>query len=335
IDWALTRGNDVESGVRIVVGLSACRIAEMNELVEDAGRYSNGIGERTQALLELAQARTALLRHAGSAQSAAETFRRIGERGSEAEALMHCGGEQWRRGNAEDALRRLREALDVAERFAPPRQVADVLNRLGALTAVATPRRTEGREMVERAVAMYESVDDRGRLVWTLVNLAELLFEDGDAAGALERADQALGLARGVGNEYAAIQCQNNLASYAMRSGRIRAAASHVRDALRASAALEAAWLETVAIDRAAEIAAANGSSDVAAKLIGYTDAAFERFGCPRESTEQPDYERALVEIRASLSEDRLAALLATGATLDEPTALKLAMHATEMGDLK
>jgi predicted ATPase/class 3 adenylate cyclase/predicted nucleic acid-binding protein len=327
IDWALTRQRDIELGARMAAALSASTAPERRELVEQAACCEDQLCELTQAFVQLARARVAGPPGHAAAAAAAEAFARAGEAVWQSEALIFSGGAAWHRGNVTEAIQHGQAALELAQRLELPRLSAGVLNSLGIWTAYAGDREA-GTQLVQRAAALYETLDDRARLVTPLINLGELLFAAGDAQAALERAHQALELAREVGHEPAAVTCHNNIAAYALACGRVGAARSHVADALQAATTLRETWSRIVALEHAAAIAASTDDPQTAARLIGCCDAAMVRFGCVREETEERGYRELTGVLERRFGRERLRALMAEGARLDDAVAGELALRA-------
>jgi hypothetical protein len=66
--------------------------------------------------------------------------------------------------------------------------------------------------------------------------------------------------------------------------------------------------------------------ASLAARLLGYTDAAFIRLGYSRQSNEQRECERVLSALRETFAGADLATHLADGATMTAGQALELAL---------
>ena len=77
-------------------------------------------------------------------------------------------------------------------------------------------------------------------------------------------------------------------------------------------------------------VVALRGDCVRAATLEGYVDAAFARYGFPREFTETTTHDRLMALLRESLAPDELARLIAEGAALTPEAAIALALEECE-----
>jgi predicted ATPase/DNA-binding SARP family transcriptional activator len=144
-------------------------------------------GEREQAA-RLAQQALATLDAAGHVQGVVMALRTLG----------HAARLQGRYGQAEahlaDGLRRAQEAALPAIEALMLDGLAIVLNLLG--------RHGEAREAVQRALALNHIAGDAVQRMYNLLHLAQSHRLAGEAAQALPWAEQALEVARRIGNLY-------------------------------------------------------------------------------------------------------------------------------------
>ena len=118
----------------------------------------------------------------------------------------------------------------------------------------------------------------------------------------------------------------NNAAGYLLALDRIEEAWESVREGLELSMRTNDHSRTTIAIGHLAYISAIFGDPALGTRLLGYTDAAYQRLGTVREPAERIGYDRALDHISAILPHERVSILMAEGAAMTEDGAVAEAL---------
>jgi predicted ATPase len=248
--------------------------------------------------LQVARAREA----AGSALSA------LG-RGAEAEALLG-------------------EALVTARRLGNRGLEALLLGDLG--TARSRSGDIEAaRSFYAEALAHYRPLGLERPAASIAGHLAEVEFAAGDAAAALQRAEEARVGHEATHNRRSVANDLSNMAAYLVALDCFEDARAHASRALVAAREVKATVLTACILQHFAAAAIlqhpVDGPDDVlerAASLLGYVDARFE---AAREYTERQEYERTLRVLRERFGE-RLSSLMVIGLAWDEDRAIAEAL---------
>jgi predicted ATPase len=152
--------------------------------------------------------------------------------------------------------------------------------------------------------------------------LAEIEFTNGDPLRAVALGEEALRGARRVRQE--TFFLLSNLACYHLAAGEIEAVEAYAREAVD----LSRSNLHDVGavVQHLAAVAALRGEATRAARLLGYSNAYYERVGCLRDATDQIGFDILMRSLREQLREDDIAALAAQGAQLSRDAAVAEAL---------
>jgi predicted ATPase/class 3 adenylate cyclase len=332
IAWGLSGDGDVEAAAAILAGLRGFWYAmarrEGRRLLERSKlALTDDAPERTRGLLALTEARLnyASAQSATPAKGAVRALSGGSDEIARAEALALQGDALGRAGRLTEAVAPSEEALSAARATHTPRLIGWVLSR-AAYWIGAAGDKARARALFDEAATLLRSCDDRWRLATLQWSRAEFLFGDGDHAGALECAREAEMILRERGAEGDLSIVLLNSAAYLLALGQFDDAWVAARESLKLALRTDVELYVAVAIGHIANLAAETGDRERAARLLGYADAVYERNGNAREPTEKRGYDRALEIIRATLSEDRVRALMAEGAAMEQEAAVSEAM---------
>jgi DNA-binding SARP family transcriptional activator len=145
----------------------------------------------------------------------------------------------YRLGAHEDAARRGRAALDMAQRAADPAAIAQARNVLGMLAAREGDHPAAEAHLRE-SLAQARGLPDAGTAAAALNNLARLLADSGRTGEALACAEEALTLGSELGDQHRVAALHTNLADLLHANGRQDEARGHLKEAARRFAALDA-----------------------------------------------------------------------------------------------
>ena len=180
----------------------------------------------------------------------------------------------------------------------------------------------EARELRCEALLLLESIGDEHGAAIARLNLADLESLCGDPRRALQLAEEAALSCRRANEPSAEAIALINIAAYRLLLDEWDAALAPAK--LGLDYAQRAGWPLgiAVAVQHLASIAAANGASQRAARLLGYVDAWHAGESFEREPTEQELYRRLMALLREQLAPEALASLLAAGGALEQEQAI-------------
>lgn len=247
-------------------GLEACERA-----LERAGLTPKLLNARGSILVQ----KGILLRRLGRSEEAFQAyteaiviFRRLGVRRSEAFALNSLGVALASAGQFEDAILAFRSSIHIDRETGDRLRLGRKLSNIGQLyDALGDAER--GLTFVQRALDVFETVDDRAGRCDALAAIAEMMLDDGaDPNAALVPLDQARRIAERLGSNYEIARERIVRSELERTAGRLADAERAARTALKAARAdglvgyevhaltqLAAALVERDEIDAAQEFA--------------------------------------------------------------------------------
>jgi len=158
-------------------------------------------------------------------------------------------------------------------------------------------------------------------------NLAETEHYRGDTQRAIAIVREAIPIARSGKHVSLLASHLQNLASYLVAVDELPEAVAAAREAIVIRAAQEPDHpMVSVVLEALALVHALRGDFARAASLEGYAERAFARHGYDREFTEATTSKRLTALLREGLGPEKLARLLAEGATLQPEAAIALAL---------
>jgi len=204
-------------------------------------------------------------------------------------------------------------ALALSRQGGDPTGIAHALTSLG-WTAEYQCRFTQARAFHEEALELGRSLEDRSWFAWSTRNVGMQAFRLGEIEVAERWLTEAIALFRQQGLRFGAALAQTNLAEIALARGEpARAAALWHEwvDHLYGSVVRLPHYLRGLA-----EIAAASGQMQWAARLLGAEEAHREQSGGTLMPSQVVGYEQTVADARAALGEVAFAAAWAEGRQL-------------------
>jgi predicted ATPase/DNA-binding XRE family transcriptional regulator len=265
-----------------------------------------------------------------AAEPAVAAYRALGDERRLATALMKLGDALWAAGRLPDAETALEEALEVARRTGRARSIATVLTQLATVRSLRgdlTGARASFAAVLELVEGASASEELAGSHAVALTNLAEVEFNAGSVARAIELAARALELSRNQGDRRNMSLLCCNLAGYLARDGRFDEARAPAREALDLLAEDRQSFLVASAVESLAHAAIAAGDAARAARLAGFAEARRTALGAAREAGESENFERLMRAINAVLEGATADALLSEGSRLSVDEAVRLALE--------
>ncbi|MDQ6766799.1 MAG: tetratricopeptide repeat protein [Candidatus Eremiobacteraeota bacterium] len=332
LNWAITADNDPISGGTIAGNLgllwwyggrteegrrwTATALRGIDETAAPAVAarlwLTSAVLNEGQGKLEAGERARMLYESVGDRRGAARALRCVGS------ALHHLA----RMDEAEVALRKaltdLREAGDAAE----------VVRCLFSLSSTMWARGDipTARQLLGETLAAAKALGDEAASAAYLFNLAELEFSQGGTEAAVRYASDALAIYVEVKNFRLVAIVQANLSIYRIALGQLSEARAEACEAIRWARETQYSYCMAIAIQHLALLLSFRSERHRAARLTGYVDAAYQKLGNRRESTEEWGYQKLLSSLREGIASDELGVLMAEGAGWTEEQAVEEAL---------
>jgi predicted ATPase/tetratricopeptide (TPR) repeat protein len=192
----------------------------------------------------------------------------------------------------------------------------------------AQARAAEAKSALSEALALAVTAEDDWAISLCHATLAGIEFAAGDVHRAVALAEQGIASARKVRGERGAYQLTTlcNLACYKLVLGDADGAESSAREALNLARVTNAGLAIFIAIQHLGAVAALRNQPHRAARLLGYVNALFDRFGVPRDPIDQRGYDILSTSLQRQLPGNEIAAFAAQGAAFAEHEAIEEAL---------
>ncbi|MDP8923722.1 MAG: tetratricopeptide repeat protein, partial [Chloroflexota bacterium] len=272
--------------------------------------------ERAKALSELAK----LVRRLGddarareAGEAAVALYRELGDAWGTVRALYELGATHVNRGEYDLGRARLAEAVAIATEAGHEHARANALRGLGAVDLHMGDFAT-ARESLEAAFALGRAVGDELLAAAAQSDLGFVRMKQGDLAAARALLDESLSTKRLLGDAQGAAFTLVVLARVAREQGDFGEACSRIRECLAIVARSGDMWNMPRAIEGCAELEAALGRVERAARLFGSAEAVRTASGSVATPDENADLRRSAAAVRAQLGERTSAAWAAWAA---------------------
>jgi tetratricopeptide (TPR) repeat protein len=182
-------------------------------------------------------------------------------------------------------------------------------------------------EINEEAIGLARRVGERPLLAQALNILGELTRTTGDDDRALAAYEEGLELARAAGDRTHEAMFVGNLSFIAVHRGDYPEALRLSREAVRLSWAIGRRLVVAAGISQMAGAELGLGRPERGAVLLGASDEALRRLGVEQSPGDKPELDRVEAALRAELGDERHEALLAEGARLSLDEAVVMALE--------
>jgi tetratricopeptide (TPR) repeat protein len=341
--WTLIERNDLESGRLLAAAIA--RVWYSTSPVEGRRWVRAAIDSCDQTapgpvLARLFLADAMLSGALGEFKAALTSAERAIERSDElddlqvARAKITAGGALGALGRSAEGETFLEEALAIARRLDNRRLQALALGNLGT----ASSRRGDidrARRFYAEALTYYIALGLERPAASIAGSLAEVEFAGGDAAGALERAEEARAAHEATQNRRAVANDLCNMAAYLIALDCFDDARMYAKQALLAVSDVKLTVLTACMLQHLSAVAALKKYPDKhgaqewrerGAMLLGFVDARLSSLEAQREYTEQQEYDRVMSAFNSSIG-SRLPELMALGAEWTEEGAVAVALE--------
>jgi predicted ATPase/class 3 adenylate cyclase len=215
----------------------------------------------------------------------------------------------------------LEEAARLAKQRANEHEGALALQALGCLERLRG-NFEGGIRRFENALKLAQRCADERAEVITRGNLADAMFEAGDAQKALEHNAGALVLTEDRRHAVAHTHLLLNRSAYLIALSRFPEAHKVANQGLAMARDKQSPILIAGAIEHLAAIAAWHGQNATAARLLGFAESRYDSLDQRREYTEQREREWVLAQLRGRMTPSELETHLRQGAALSEDRAI-------------
>jgi predicted ATPase len=332
LDWTLKDRNDIELGVRLLVGtanfwLMRGLAAEGARRAQDAVALESQLSAALRAALwlMLSRMRGELFSPAQALEAAAracELYADLHDDAQYGSALRGRGMALMRLGKFGAAEADLYRALDLS-RMHGQRQVSRALASVGVFLQVRG-RLVESRDAFVEALGMAQNTGD-DRMQWLIaLNLAECEFALGDLSAAIGHATDNLATELLRVNAQLRANQEANLAAYLIAAGREREGRRVAFEGVRDACDSGDHAMVAIALGHAAATFAREDAPS-AARLLGYVEHVLETSGFAREFTERSTLDLLMERLHVSLDDAQIAAFVELGNSMTEDQALWLA----------
>ncbi|HEV2673093.1 MAG TPA: hypothetical protein VGV37_01045 [Aliidongia sp.] len=285
--------------------------------------------DHLRARLYLGQARLAPYRddtqRVPLAEQAVALFRRTDDTVGLGDALTVAGNAIKRFTRHEEAERLLREAYALLTEAGAGKLRGRCANSLGHLKLFSNDV-AAAKALYAEALQHGEAHGDSVGAMSARCNLAETEFALGEYARAIEQCRAYIDYCRAERRVHRLANGLANLAAYLLTVDDLIEARAAAREALIRAQETQSRFLVVISIEHLAVAGALLGDQQMAARLLGFSDAHYRREGTRREPTEQLGFERLGTLLRAVFEPAELDRLTAEGAALDERTAIDKAL---------
>ena len=218
------------------------------------------------------------------------------------------------------------QSLAVARETGEDVYVANALSNLGAIVLAAGDHE-RAAVLLEEAVPLARAVGDQRIAALAINNLGDLKLTIGDYRGAEPLFEESLALLRARGDTTNVARALFNLGAVALQLGRLDDAADRFRDSVAHGRETgdkeDLAWC----LEGMAGVAAARGSGELAALLLGAAGALLAEMGADFKPFERQLHEATEARARSLCGETAFAAAAEQGAATALDDALELALQ--------
>ncbi len=219
-------------------------------------------------------------------------------------------------GEIDTARERYEESLEIAEALGERKQLANVLNGLGAVLSDGMGRIAESRPYFERCVDIYRELGDRAGVAKGLNNLGRVVLHAGDTAGARALFEESLAERRAIGSVQGVAKSALNLVILETRLGAFESARRYLDESLDLASQLHMMSLCASLVEAAARLMTAMGDARRACRMFGAASALRERIGVPLLKDEQVESDEMLATLRGKLGGGEVTDLVEEGRRL-------------------
>jgi len=242
-----------------------------------------------------------------------------------AKALLGAGWLSLAQGDFERTREIVEESLALYRKLGDERGVAESLDCLGGV-AYSQDEHATAREMFEECLAVCEKADNTGFIAAPLGNLGLLAQLKGEYETAQVFFEKQVVISRETGSRFGEAIGLSNLSDLALAQGMYPAARGFLEEGLRIHWALENKLNIAIDLVLFAGILRGEGQPELAARLLGATDAVLQSIGAVFGGLERSRYENEVSAALKELGEKAFMKAFEEGRTLTLDQAIAVAL---------
>lgn len=241
-------------------------------------------------------------------------------------AVLAAGGSfPYRQGDLAAAREIWGEALALYSKLEDKDGIARCIAELGGVASQAGEL-DEAAAAYRESHALFVELGRTHRAAIALANLAAIAELQGDHEAAVEYGERAIAEQRVNGDFDGLAVSLHNLARSRSNAGDRERARELLAEAFELAERLGYREVIAYSLETSGELAFAEEDGERAARLLGAADELFAALGVEMGVAEREGYERTLAGLESSLGATQLAALVATGRTLEQQAAIAEAL---------
>jgi predicted ATPase/DNA-binding SARP family transcriptional activator len=258
-------------------------------------------------------------------EEALAIYRRLGNRESVGWALLQAGVYAQYVGDFSAAGTAYGEARSIGEELGYTRMIARACDLLGT-KALWQGELDEARRFYERSVPLWRECGHRNGLADSLRGLGTVARLEGDLEAATSLFEESLEVCREIGYRAGEAHALVGLSALASDRAELGNAIHLHREALALWRDMDDAESVGMTLWRLGRLAAIEGRFEIAARLLGASEALREEVGAIVPPCDARDYERAVREAQSGLDSKAFAAAWSAGRRLQLSEAADLGM---------
>jgi hypothetical protein len=227
--------------------------------------------------------------------------------------------------HSDQAEELLNEAFSILKPLGRSKILANCLLTFGVLRDFEG-NLVAGRQRLNEAADMFESIQDHFGTRYALICLAENAFHSGRIETALSTIRDVIHLASQQNHRHTLCLARMNLAAYLLLIGRVDEAREVAKKGLDDSRALGLSAYTHILLEHLALAAALSGLFDKATRILGFTDSRRAAMRTAREDTENKIYQRLTSLLSVAITSDVRRALTLEGTQMTESQVIDEAM---------
>ena len=240
-------------------------------------------------------------------------FRQVGDASGIAGALNTLGNVAYRQGDYGRAAAAYTEALASRRRAGDLQGVSVALGNLGRV-ALQQGDTAHALTVLEETLALKRQLGDTRGIAGTLTSLGRVAARRGDFTRATSLFEESLVLKQTLGDRHGRVTTLVQLGAVARSQGDCARALALLREAVRLGQEIGAGDRVAEALEGLAAVAAADGRSEVAARVGGAADALRASLGLPLTLDQQSSHDEMVRLARGAVGDAAFAAAWAVGA---------------------
>lgn len=249
---------------------------------------------------------------------------------SRAFALQVAGYLAWLQGDGPAMHAYLEVGLALSRRLNDAHVTAMILHGLG-VSAQLQGDLARARTLQEEGLELARQTESKEYTALALYQLAETRRAFGEVEGAAAMFTECLELLRVLGDLWDTSFPLFSLGHLALLRGDRATAKELLRESLAVRRGLRISWGIATSLEGLGWVAAEEGRPDRAARLLGASEALFERLGGALPPQWHDDHDRAVAAVREQLGEQALQSGLAAGRAILVVDAIEMAIDDVDL----